>query len=109
MPYGRLGVADLTAAVNNTLYTAPANVLYVEVDVLVLNTNVADRNLTLYVTTNPSSPATNERIEAGVVIPANGGSFERNSLILSPGESIVLLPTGSSLTARVQGKEITKI
>lgn len=109
MPYGRLGVADLTAAVNNTLYTAPTGVLYTEVDVIVLNTNVADRNVKVYVTTNTASPLTTERVEDGVVVPASGGKLELNGLILSPGESIVIYPSGSSLTARVQGREITKI
>lgn len=109
MAYGRLGVADLTSSVNTTVYTAPANVLYVELDVLVLNSNAADRNVTLYVTNNAGSPSTTERVEAGVVVPANGGSFERSSLILSPSESIVINPSGAGLTARIQGKEITKI
>ncbi len=109
MPYGRLGVADLTSATNNTLYTAPTGVLYTEVDVIILNTNVADRNVKVYVTTNTSSPLTTERVEDGVVVPANGGKLELNGLILSPGESIVIYPSGSNLTARVQGKEITKI
>jgi hypothetical protein len=108
MAYGRLGVADLTAAVNNTLYTAPTIALYSEVDVIVLNTNAADRNVKVYVTTNTSSPATTERVEDGVVVPANGGKLELNGLILSPGESIVIYPSGTNLTARVQGKEITK-
>lgn len=109
MAYGRLAVADLTASVNNVLYTAPSTVLYTEVDVLVVNSNVADRNLKLYVTTSPGSPSTTERIEDGVVLPAAGGKVELNGLILSPGESIVIYPSGSDLTARVQGKEITKI
>lgn len=109
MAYGRLAVANLTATVNNVLYTAPSTVLYTEVDVLVVNSNVADRSLKLYVTTSPGSPSTTERVEDGVVVPANGGKLELNGLILSPGESIVIYPSGTNLTARVQGREITKV
>lgn len=108
MPYGRLGVADLTASTNNTVYTAPTGVLYAEVDVIVLNSDVADRSTKVYVTTNTASPSTNERVEDGVILPASGGKLELSGLILSPGESIVIYPSGSNLTARVQGKEITK-
>lgn len=107
MSYGRLGVADLPATTNTVVYTAPSNILYSEVSVLILNNNAADLTLTMYVSTSVD-PSTTERIENGVTIPAAGGSFERTNLILSPGEKIVINPSGADLTARVQGKEIIK-
>lgn len=104
MASGRLGKAILTAATNTTLYTAPANVRWVDVDINVLNSDASASATIEIAIATAATPATNEYIEKGVILVA-GGVLERSSIRVGPSELVVVKSSASNTVVRVSGTE----
>jgi hypothetical protein len=108
MPQGRLGTAVLTANTPAVLFTAPANCLYMEVDVSALNrTANTDATLKLAIAA-ADTPTPDEWIEDGKIVAASGGTYDATSLKLSPGERVVA-QANVALSMRVSGKPVTRL
>ena len=103
MSNGRLAVAALTANVNNLIYTVIDNCLYAEINLQLVNTNTVDATLEVALSTT-STPNTEDYIEKGITILADGGTINVNGLILSPGEMIIVKVNQTGINARVSGK-----
>jgi len=102
MATGRLGIADLAAATNTSVYTVPSGYF------AVVSVNICNR----------SNQATAVRIAAASLdTPANGefleydtellgrGVLERTGIIVGAGQKIVVRSTGANVSAVVFGIE----
>lgn len=108
MAQGRLGTAVLTANTPAVLYTAPANCLFMEVDISALNRNAStDAVLKLAIAT-ADTPTADEWIEDGKVVAAAGGTYDATKLKLSPGERVVA-QANVALSMRVSGRPVTRL
>ena len=108
MSFGRLSVSNPLANTDTVVYTAPDKCFYSEVTLNILNTDTTDITIQVAVSTD-DTPDSNEYIEKGAIIPANGGILERTNLMLSPGERIVVRSTLGTTIVRVSGKEVTSV
>lgn len=102
MPSGRLGIADLSAITNTTIYTVPASVF------AVVNINLCNRNSTSVTVriavAATSSPTNGEYIEYGATIPANG-VLERSGIVMSTTNQLVVYASAVGVSATVFGVE----
>jgi hypothetical protein len=102
MPSGRLGVADISASTNTTIYTVPASVFSV------VNINLCNRNATSVTVriaiAATSSPTTGEWIEFGAVVPANG-VLERTGIVMSTTNQVVVWASAVGVSATIFGVE----
>lgn len=105
MADGKLALAAPAAATNTTVYTVPNNCKYAKIDVNILNPDASDATVELALTTN-GTPALNEYIEKGAIVPSGGGSLERINLICSPGEILVVKSSLATTVVRVSGNEV---
>ena len=102
MATGRLGVADLAATTDTSVYTVPAS------KVATCNVSVCNRNATA-VTVRlalcaSATPAATEYIEYGTSIPANG-VLERTGLVLDAAKILVAYGSGTGISVVVWGFE----
>ena len=107
--YGRLAVATITTA--NTwqnIYQINANCLRADVDISVLNPNATDATCKVALTST-TTPAANEYVENGAVVPANGGRLVLSDNRMSAGEYIFIQTSLSGCVIRVAGDELTSI
>ena len=102
MATGRLGVADLAAATNTTLYTTPASTFSV-VTVSVCNRGVSAANIRIAIAAS-ASPADSEYVEFDVSL-APKGVLERSGIVLDAGKLIVVRSSATSVNAVVYGIE----
>ena len=102
MATGRLGVADLAAATNTTLYTVPASTFSV-VTVSVCNRGASAAAVRIAVASS-ASPADAEYIEYDVELLASG-VLERTGLVLAASQRIVVYASATDITAVVYGIE----
>ncbi len=107
MAFGRLGLLSTTASTNATVYTAPTNCSYAEVSVDILNNDITDAVLQIALALT-GTPTADEYIEDGAIVPANGGILMRSTLVLSPGENIVINSSLTGTKVRVSGKEMLR-
>lgn len=102
MPSGRLGVADLSATTNTTIYTVPASVF------AVVNVNLCNRNSTSVTVrvavAATSAPNNGEWIEFGATIPANG-VLERTGIVMSTTNQLVVWASAVGVSATIFGVE----
>jgi hypothetical protein len=102
MPSGRLGVADISATTNTTIYTVPASVF------AVVNVNICNRNATAVTVriavAATSAPTNAEWIEFGAVIPANG-VLERTGIVMSTTNQLVVWASAVGVSATIFGVE----
>lgn len=102
MATGRLGVADLAAATNTTLYTVPASTFAV-VTVSVCNRGATAANIRIAVA-SAASPADSEYLEFDVQLSAKG-VLERTGIVMDAGKLLVVRSSALSVSAVVYGIE----
>ncbi len=102
MATGRLGVADLAAATNTTLYTVPASTFSV-VTVNLVNRGASAANVRIAVASS-ATPADSEYIEYDVSLAAKG-VLERTGIVMDTGKLLVVRSSAVSVNAVVYGIE----
>lgn len=102
MATGRLGVADLAAAINTTLYTVPANTFSV-VSVSLCNRSASTVSVRVAISSS-ATPADSEFIEYDVSLLAKG-VLERTGLVLDEGKLVVVRSSAVGVSAMVYGIE----
>ncbi len=102
MATGRLGVADLAAATNTTLYTVPASTFSV-VTVNLVNRGASAANVRIAVASS-ATPADSEYIEYDVSLAAKG-VLERTGIVMDAGKLLVVRSSAVSVNAVVYGIE----
>jgi hypothetical protein len=102
MATGRLGVADLAAATNTTLYTVPATTF------TVLTVNLVNRGATAatvrIAVASSATPADSEYIEYDVSLSAKG-VLERTGIVMDAGKLLVVRSSAVSVNAVAYGIE----
>lgn len=106
MAFGKLASVVLAADTDTVVYTVPDNCLYAEININVLNPDVADCTAKMAIAAT-ATPAADEYIENGIILPANGGILERTDQIVGPGEKIIVRSTNAVTVVRVSGKVLT--
>lgn len=102
MATGRLGVANLAAATNTTLYTCPASTFSV-VTVSVCNRGASAASIRIAVSAS-ASPADSEYLEFDTSLTAKG-VLERTGIVLDAGKLIVVRSSAIDVNAVVYGIE----
>jgi hypothetical protein len=102
MATGRLGVADLAAATNTTLYTVPASTFTV-LTVSLCNRGASAANIRIAVSAS-ATPADSEYIEFDVSLAAKG-VLERSGIVLDAGKLLVVRSSAVSVSAVTYGIE----
>jgi hypothetical protein len=102
MATGRLGVADLSAATNTTLYTVPTSTFSV-VTVSVVNRGSTAATIRLAVSAS-ATPADSEFIEYDTSLSAKG-VLERTGIVMDAGKLLVVRSSATSVNAVVYGIE----
>ena len=104
MATGRLGVADLAAATNTTLYTVPASTFSV-VTVNLVNRGATAANVRIAIASS-ATPGDSEYIEFDVSLAAKG-VLERTGVVMDAGKLLVVRSSATSVNAVVYGIETT--
>lgn len=102
MATGRLGIADLAAATNTSLYTCPASTFGV-VTLSVVNRGATAASIRVAIATS-SSPSNAEWIEYDTSLAAKG-VLERTGLVLDAGKILVVYSSAVSVNAVCYGIE----
>ena len=102
MATGRLGVADLSAATNTTLYTVPASTFSV-VTVSILNRGATAATIRLAVAES-ATPADSEYLVFDTSVSAKG-VLERTGIVIDAGKLLVVRSSATSVNAVVYGIE----
>lgn len=102
MATGRLGVQDLTADTDTTVYTVPVGT-YAVANVSITNRNTTAITMRLAMATT-STPDDEEWIEYNTVIIPNG-VFERTGLVMQGGLNIVARADQANVGVTVYGIE----
>lgn len=102
MATGRLGVTDLAAGTNATVYTVPAGI-YSICNVSITNRNATSVNIRLAMAST-GTPTGQEWIEYDTVLVGNG-VFERTGLVMQAGLNIVAYSSAATVGVTVYGIE----
>ncbi len=102
MATGRLGVADLAAATNTTLYTVPATTFSV-ITLNIVNRSASAVTVRVAVA-SAATPADSEYIEYDVSLAAKG-VLERTGIVMDAGKLLVVRSSATSVNAVVYGIE----
>lgn len=102
MATGRLGVQDLTADTDTTVYTVPVGT-YAVANVSITNRNATAITMRLAMATT-ATPNDEEWIEYNTVIIPNG-VFERTGLVMQGGLNIVARANAANVGVTVYGIE----
>lgn len=85
---------------NTTIYTSSGNNAITTI--IVCNTGASDRNLTLYAVPSGNVAGTTNMIVNALTVPAGDTvSFDQEKMVLSNGDYIVALGSGTGLSATV--------
>ena len=102
MATGRLGIADLSAATNTTLYTVPANTFSV-VTLSVVNRGSSAATIRISISAS-ATPADSEYLEFDTSLTAKG-VLERTGIVMDAGKLLVVRSNSASVNAVVYGIE----
>lgn len=102
MATGRLGVADLAATTNTTIYTTPTS-YYAIATVSICNRNSSDVTVRLAIAST-ATPANSEFIEFNASIPG-GSVLERTGLVIDAGKRIVAYSSNTNVSVVAFGIE----
>jgi hypothetical protein len=102
MATGRLGVADLSAATNTTLYTVPLNTFAV-VTLNIVNRGASAATVRISISSS-ATPADSEYIEFDTSLSAKG-VLERTGIVIDAGKLLVVRSNSASVNAVVYGIE----
>ena len=102
MPTGRLGVADLAATTNTTLYTVPATTFSV-VSVSLCNRGASAVTVRIAMSST-GTPSDSEYLEYDVSITAKG-VLERTGIVMDAGKNIVVRASNTGVSALCYGIE----
>ena len=102
MATGRLGIADLAAATNTTLYTVPASTFSV-LTVNIVNRGASAATVRVAVSSS-ATPADSEYIEFDTSLSAKG-VLERTGIVLDAGKLLVVRSSAIGVNAVVYGIE----
>lgn len=102
MPSGILGQSAPAATTNTTVYTVPSGKL-ATFSVNVVNRGSAAVSFRLAIAAT-GTPTTEEWIEFGAAIPANG-VLERTGLVAQAGERVVAFTSAADVSVNVYGYE----
>ena len=106
--FGRLATSILsTTSTWTKIYTASSNCKGVKIDINVLNPSASDATIEIAYSTNATSPTSNENVEQGIVVKANGGTLIRTDDKLSPGEFVYAKTSVAGVKIRVSGKTVS--
>lgn len=106
MATGRLGVADLAAATNTTLYTCPSSTFAV-VTVSICNRGSTAANIRLAISSS-ASPADSEYLEFDTSLSAKG-VLERTGIVVDAGKLLVVRSSAVSVNAVAYGIETSTV
>lgn len=102
MATGRLGIQDLSATSNTTLYTCPSGFF------AVASVNICNRNSTPVTVrlalTSSASVTDNAYLEFNATIPGNG-VLERTGIVVDAGKLLVVYSSTANVTAVAYGIE----
>lgn len=102
MATGRLGVADLTAAANTSVYTVPSSTFAV-VTCSVVNRGTTAATIRMAIATS-GTPANTEWIEFDTSLAAKG-VLERTGLVMDAGKILVVYSSAVNVNVVVYGIE----
>lgn len=102
MATGRLGIADLTAATNTTLYTVPATTFSV-ISVNICNRGSSTANVRVAIAA-AATPVNGEYIEYDAQVLPNG-VLERTGIIADAAKLIVVRSSNNDVSATAYGIE----
>ena len=102
MATGRLGIADLTAATNTTLYTVPATTFSV-LSVNICNRGSSTANVRVAIAA-AATPVNGEYIEYDAQVLPNG-VLERTGIIADAAKLIVVRSSNNDVSATAYGIE----
>jgi len=102
MPSGKLGAADLAAAVDTLLCTASAAKV-TTANICLCNRGEAATTVRVAIGTG-AAPAVTDYIEYEASLPANG-ILERTGVVLTAGEKVWVRAAAVSVSARAHGFE----
>ena len=103
MATGRLGVNDIPATTDPTVYTCPASTFAVVTVSLCNRNSTTARDIRIAVTTS-GTPSDAEYIEYDASLLAKG-VLERTGLVLAAGQRIVVRASATDVSAVVYGIE----
>jgi hypothetical protein len=102
MATGRLGVANLSAATDTTLYTVPASTFSV-VTVSIVNRSASAVTIRIALSAS-ATPADSEYLEFDTSLSAKG-VLERTGIVMDTGKLLVVRSSATSVNAVVYGIE----
>jgi hypothetical protein len=106
MPTGRLGIQDLAATTNTTLYTCPTNTFAVA-SVTICNRNATSVTVRLGLTTS-AGVTDNSYLEFDTTIPGRG-VLERTGIVVDAGKLIVVYSSATGVNAVAYGIETSTV
>jgi hypothetical protein len=101
MANGKFGSAMPAANTLTSIGTALLNGTVLTI--MAVNDGPTDAVIEAWITLNASAPAAADRVEAPIIISANGGFYERSGIVLSKDEQVVVRASTANVVWRAHG------